>query len=68
VIATLSTDTYKAAPGTNGGFILKHGVGHLPQGSEVDVPLTYADYYYVEAMKRYKALKKTEASVADLKQ
>jgi unsaturated chondroitin disaccharide hydrolase len=67
VISTLSTDTYKAAPGTNGGFILKHGVGHLPQGSEVDVPLTYADYYYVEAMKRYKTLKKADVSVAMLR-
>ena len=54
IIKTLSTDTYKAAVGENGGFILKHGVGHIPQNSEVDVPLTYADYYYVEAMKRYK--------------
>jgi unsaturated chondroitin disaccharide hydrolase len=54
ILKTLSSDVYKAAPGTNGGFILKHSVGHLPQKSEVDVPLTYADYYFVEAMKRYK--------------
>jgi unsaturated chondroitin disaccharide hydrolase len=53
IIRTLSTPQYKAAPGTNGGFILKHSVGHLPQKSEVDVSLTYADYYFVEAMKRY---------------
>lgn len=53
VIRTLSTPEYVAAPGTNGGFILKHGVGHLPANSEVDVPLTYGDYYYVEALKRY---------------
>ena len=39
---------------TNGGFILKHGVGHLPAKSEVDVPLTYADYYFIEALMRYK--------------
>jgi hypothetical protein len=57
ILRTLSTDEYKAAPGTNGGFILKHGVGHLPAKSEVDVPLTYGDYYFVEAMKRYKELK-----------
>ncbi|HYG39926.1 MAG TPA: glycoside hydrolase family 88 protein [Cytophagales bacterium] len=54
MIKTLSSPTYKAKAGTNGGFILQHGVGHLPQGSEVDVPLTYADYYFVEAMTRYK--------------
>ncbi len=54
IIRTLSTPEYVAAPGTNGGFILKHSVGSLPADSEVDVPLTYGDYYYVEALKRYK--------------
>jgi hypothetical protein len=53
MIRNLSAPEYKAAVGTNGGFILKHGVGHLPQKSEVDVPLTYGDYYFVEAMHRY---------------
>jgi len=28
----------------------------LPANSEVDVPLTYADYYFIEALLRYKAL------------
>ncbi|WP_454803317.1 glycoside hydrolase family 88 protein [Mucilaginibacter phyllosphaerae] len=55
IIKTLSTPQYKSAPGANGGFLLQHSVGHLPAGTEVDVPLTYADYYFVEAMKRYKA-------------
>lgn len=54
MIKSLSTDRYFTRDGTNGGFILKHGVGHLPANSEVDVPLTYADYYYVEALRRYK--------------
>jgi len=58
MLRTLSSPAYKATAGTNGGFILQHSVGNLPKKSEVDVPLTYADYYYVEAMKRYKALKK----------
>jgi len=58
MITTLSSSLYKAVPGTNGGFILMHSVGHLPQKSEVDVPLTYADYYFVEAMERYKAMSK----------
>lgn len=56
ILTALSSPAYKAAPGTNGGFILQHSVGHLPQKSEVDVPLTYADYYFVEAMMRYKRL------------
>lgn len=56
MIRTLSTDQYKAAPGSNGGFILLHGVGNMPAGTEIDTPLTYGDYYFVEAMKRYKEL------------
>lgn len=53
ILRNLSTPQYKAIVGTNGGFILKHSVGSLPAYSEVDVPLTYADYYFLEAMKRY---------------
>ncbi|HEX7027070.1 MAG TPA: glycoside hydrolase family 88 protein [Gammaproteobacteria bacterium] len=56
ILTTLSSPEYKAQPGTNGGFILKHGVGHFPHGTEIDVPLTYADYYFVEAMRRYKQI------------
>lgn len=53
MLKTLTTDEYIAEKGTNGGFLLKHGVGHIPENSEVDVPLTYGDYYLVEAMLRY---------------
>lgn len=53
-LRSLSSPPYLAAPGTNGNFILRHGVGHRPAGSEVDVPLSYADYYFVEALMRYK--------------
>jgi unsaturated chondroitin disaccharide hydrolase len=53
MLQSLCTAPYQSLPGTNAGFLLQHSVGHLPQKSEVDVPLTYADYYYVEAMKRY---------------
>lgn len=56
ILKSLSTPAYKAAPGTNGGFILMHSVGHLPGKSEIDVGITYADYYYVEALKRYREL------------
>jgi unsaturated chondroitin disaccharide hydrolase len=56
ILRNLSNEHYKAAAGTNGGFIIQHGVGHLPNKSEVDVPLSYADYYFVEAMIRYKKL------------
>lgn len=57
ILQTLSTSEYLAEAGTHGGVILQHGVGHHPANSEVDVPLTYADYYFVEAMQRYQELK-----------
>ncbi|SEK38590.1 glycoside hydrolase family 88 protein [Parapedobacter koreensis] len=56
ILKNLSTAPYKAEIGTNGGFILKYSVGSIPHGSEIDVPLTYADYYYIEALIRYKRL------------
>jgi len=55
-IKVLSSSLYRAEPGTNGDFILKHSVGSKPHNSEVDVPLTYADYYYVEALIRMKEI------------
>ena len=58
-IRTLSSPEYFAEKGTNGNFILKHSVGAYPGKSEVDVPLTYADYYYVEALMRFKSALKT---------
>ncbi|WP_129717215.1 glycoside hydrolase family 88 protein [Pedobacter sp. SYP-B3415] len=43
---------YRSAAGSNSGFILAHSTGHLPAKSEIDVPLIYADYYYLEALLR----------------
>lgn len=56
ILQNLSLSTYKAKLGENGGYLLKHSVGSIPHNSEIDVPLTYADYYYVEALLRYKRL------------
>jgi rhamnogalacturonyl hydrolase YesR len=53
-LRTLSSPEYFAEKGSNGLFILKHSVGNFPDNSEVDVPLSYADYYYIEALLRYK--------------
>lgn len=53
ILTSLSSPEYLASKGTNGGFLLKHSVGALPLKGEVDVALTYADYYFVEAMLRY---------------
>ena len=54
-LRTLSSPEYLAEEGEQGGFVLKHSVGHMPEKREVDVPLTYADYYYVEALMRLKS-------------
>ena len=48
--------SYTARPGTNGGFLLLHSTGHKPAGSEVDVPIIYADYYFMEALLRRQCL------------
>ncbi|WP_380905695.1 glycoside hydrolase family 88 protein [Sphingobacterium suaedae] len=53
-ILTLASPAYTAKLGENGCFILKHSVGAYPLKSEVDVPLTYADYYYLEALTKLK--------------
>lgn len=55
-LRSLSSPTYLAEEGEQGGFILKHGLGHMPEKNEIDVPLTYGDYYYVEALLRLKKL------------
>lgn len=54
ILTSLSTPKYHYGVGEGRGFILKHSVGSLPGNAEVDVPLNYADYYYVEALLRYK--------------
>lgn len=46
------TKSYSIAPGEACGFLLDHSTGHHPAGSEIDVPIVYADYYYLEALMR----------------
>jgi hypothetical protein len=53
-------DNYLSKPGQNKGFLLGHSTGSFPQNSEVDVPINYADYYYLEALIRQINLKKTD--------
>ena len=56
VVKNLSS-SYRSPVGANKGFILLHSTGSKPSDSEVDVPLNYADYYYLEALLRSKKLK-----------
>ena len=60
ILKSLSSDAYLAAPGENQGFVLMHSTGSLAHGSEIDVPLNYADYYYLEGLQRYMNLKGIE--------
>jgi unsaturated chondroitin disaccharide hydrolase len=57
MLVNLSQKPYRTEYGEAGDFLLKHSVGHKPGSIEVDVPLIYADYYYIEALLRYKNLK-----------
>ena len=71
MINSLSAEPYRAEVGTNGGFILKHSVGSLPHSllnieagrpndHNIDVPLNYADYYFLEALIRKGRVEKGE--------
>jgi unsaturated chondroitin disaccharide hydrolase len=59
ILQTLASSSYTAKPNTNGNFILMHCTGHKPAGTEIDVPLNYADYYYLEALLRLKKHEET---------
>lgn len=54
ILKNLSSDKYLAANDKNGFFVLMHSTGNWPKNSEIDTPLNYADYYFVEALLRYK--------------
>lgn len=56
MLNSLASLEYRATLGENGNFILKHSVGSIPHNGEVDVPLNYADYYFIEALKRKRDL------------
>lgn len=54
IVLSLGSDKYLCKPDENWNFLLKHSVGNMNADSEVDVPLIYADYYFVEALLRLK--------------
>jgi unsaturated chondroitin disaccharide hydrolase len=53
-------NNYQAPLGADKGFLLLHSTGHKPAGTEIDVPIIYADYYYLEALLRQKHLKQNK--------
>jgi unsaturated chondroitin disaccharide hydrolase len=66
VLENLSV-SYTSPIGENKGFILLHSTGSKPSNSEVDVPLSYADYYFLEALMRKEKLDKSRKQKAKSK-
>ncbi len=56
VINTLSSDKYLLNDTVNGPFILNHSTGNWPKKDEIDLPIVYADYYFLEAIIRKQSL------------
>jgi hypothetical protein len=56
ILRSLASPDYLAIGGKNKYFILNHCVGSIPHGVEIDVPLVYADYYFLEALIRQASL------------
>ncbi|MDO9552797.1 glycoside hydrolase family 88 protein [Rhodonellum sp.] len=56
MLLSLSSDQYLNTDQENPYFLLKHSTGNLPSKNEVDVPLIYADYYFLEALLRLKEI------------
>ena len=54
MLRSLASPSYSAKLGLNGHFLLMHATGNQPAGSEIDVAINYADYYYLEALLRCK--------------
>lgn len=60
ILQSLASPDYLAMEGKNRYFILNHSVGSIPHGVEIDVPLVYADYYFLEALLRHSKLNKSQ--------
>ncbi len=60
ILHSLASAEYLATPGGNHYFILKHSTGSKPSNSEVDVPVNWADYYFLEALTRYRQKVETD--------
>ncbi|MDU1903167.1 MAG: glycoside hydrolase family 88 protein [Dysgonomonas sp.] len=56
MLESLASPAYRAKLGENANFILMHSVGSIPHINEIDKPLVYADYYFLEALVRYRNL------------
>ena len=57
------TKHYRTTLNADHGFLLLHSTGTAPTNSEVDVPIIYADYYFLEALLRKAKLEKTGSAI-----
>jgi len=56
MLKSLASPAYRALLGENANFIIMHCTGSYPHKVEIDVPLVYADYYFLEALTRYRRM------------
>lgn len=54
------TKNYRATLNSDGGFLLLHSTGAKSLNSEIDVPLVYADYFFLEALLRKQKLERNQ--------
>lgn len=57
ILHSLASDRYLIPAGKKNGFLIDHSVGSKPGKSQVDVPIIYGDYYFLEALLRLKNYK-----------
>ena len=67
ILWNLSSSVYMNSANENQNMLLKHSTGNKPKNSQVDVPIIYADYYFVEALCRYVKLKNTVSAVPEVR-
>jgi len=56
VINTLKSEEYILDTGIKAPFILNHSTGNWPKKDEMDEPIIYGDYYFLEALLRQSKL------------
>lgn len=54
---TLHSEEYVLSKDITGPFLLDHSTGNYPKNDEIDEPIVYGDYYYLETLLRLKNLK-----------
>ncbi|MHA7055819.1 glycoside hydrolase family 88 protein [Aquimarina sp. M1] len=57
IMSSLSSEKYVVQNKSNIPFILNHSTGNWPKNDEINGPINYADYYFLEAILRRSNLK-----------